>query len=423
MNRVSSYLEEICSVIKCKEVHDEIKEEIRNHIEELSLEYIVNGHNEDEAYKLAIRDMGSPEEIGIKLNKVYERKFEYKSMSIGIILILFGTFFRTIDLGWRDASYTNILISELQVIPLILGIVLGVYYFDYRKLEKYSYHILSLAFTLNIIKIGISILQDDFGFPYGLSLNANMFILLLFLIAISGITKNIDYKNKKQIIIMVGIFIMANFSLMQLANGVCNYVFTISFIILAIKNSNKKIIPIGFSLFSIGSIIFSYINNSYIIVRVFPFLMNSNNLSPINMSISKALSSSNFIGRIGENIPDLLAPEADFTFTSIIYTLGWGPALCIGILSLIFIGLVYKSSKKIKNQYGKNIIAGITIFFGIEFVFSILMSMNLSPIMGVTLPFIGSGKEALIISVIMLGLISSIYSRKNLKKSLKKISL
>ncbi|WP_461615174.1 hypothetical protein [Clostridium sp. Marseille-QA1073] len=344
-------------------------------------------------------------------------------MFIGVILILFGIFFRTIDLGWREATYINIIISQLQMIPLILGMVLGVYYFDYRKLEKYSYHILSLAFALNIIKIGISILQDDFGFPYGLSLNANMFILFLFLISISGIIKNVDYRNKKQILIILGIFILANFSLMQLANGVYNCIFTISFIILTIKNSNKKITSIGFSLFAMGSIVFSYINNSYIIVRVFPFLINSNNLGSINMSISKTLSSSNFIGRIGENIPNLLAPEADFTFTSIIYTLGWGPALGIGILSLIFIGLIYKSSKKIKNQYGKNIIIGITIFFGIEFVFSILMAMNLSPIMGVILPFIGYGQEALIISVIMLGFISSIYSRKNLKKSLKKISL
>ncbi|WP_461615175.1 permease prefix domain 1-containing protein [Clostridium sp. Marseille-QA1073] len=69
MDGISSYLEEVCSVIKCKEVHSEIKEEIRSHIEELSLEYIVNGHKEDEAYKLAIRDMGSSEEIGIKFDR------------------------------------------------------------------------------------------------------------------------------------------------------------------------------------------------------------------------------------------------------------------------------------------------------------------------------------------------------------------
>ncbi|ARC84870.1 hypothetical protein U732_4226 [Clostridium argentinense CDC 2741] len=90
MDGISSYLEEICSVIKCKEVHEEIREEIRNHIEELALEYIDNGYSSDEAYKLAIRNMGDSGEIGFRLNKVYEKKIEYKTLIIGILLSLFG---------------------------------------------------------------------------------------------------------------------------------------------------------------------------------------------------------------------------------------------------------------------------------------------------------------------------------------------
>lgn len=140
MDIINSYLEEICSVIKCREVHGEIKEEIRNHIEELSTEYIDNGYESDEAYKLAIRDMGDSGEIGFKLNKVYEKRIEYKTLIIAILLSLFGVGFVLI-LNNKLTIYAS---PANQIIAFIIGIAafIAIYYFDYRKLEKYSYHIL-----------------------------------------------------------------------------------------------------------------------------------------------------------------------------------------------------------------------------------------------------------------------------------------
>ena len=418
MDRVNSYLEEICSVIKCKEVHEEIKEEMKGHIEELSTEYIDNGYEKEEAYKLAIRDMGDSGEVGFKLNKVYEKKIEYKTLIIAILLSLFGLGFAFIlnnKLSFYYSSPVN------QVIYFILGIgaFIGIYYFDYRKLEKYSYHIFAVSVILSYIQVTCeipvkgrpSVIVTDFGV-----VNFGIFIFTGFLISISGIIKGLNLKEKKQILIAIGIFIIGNFSLLYMKNIVNNFIFTATFIILLFQNSDNKFIPSAFGVATLGSIIVPIISREYFRKRIFTFLNYKSD--PYGMVISKILSSSELVGKFDPSkIEGLPINAPDLVFTSIIAVMGWIVALAIMVLVLTFIVILFKNTKKIKNRYGKNIMISITTSFGIQFVLNILMSMNLSPILIVALPFIGYGGSSMLSSMIMLGLISSIYSRKNLKNS------
>lgn len=66
------FVGEVCSQIKCEEVHSEIKEELLNHLEEIIEEYIEQGATLEEANRQAIAHMGDSEKIGCDLNKVYQ---------------------------------------------------------------------------------------------------------------------------------------------------------------------------------------------------------------------------------------------------------------------------------------------------------------------------------------------------------------
>jgi len=418
MDRVKSYLEEICSVIKCKEVHEEIKEEMKSHIEELSTEYIDNGYEKEEAYKLAIRDMGDSGEIGFKLNKVYEKKIEYKTLIIAILLSLFGLSF-TFILNNKLSRYTSPAVNQMISFIIGIGAFIGLYYFDYRKLEKYSYHIFGISIFFSFIQVAFGNLIK--GRPTFIVANFEIFTLIGFLISISGIIKGFNFKERKQILIAIGIFIIGNFSLLYMKNIVNNFIFTATFIILLFQNSDNKFIPRAFGVATLGSIIVPIISREYFRKRLFTFLNYKSDpygMGYQNMEISKILSSSNIVGKFDTSKIESL-PEAgtDLVFTSIISVMGWIVALAIIILVLTFIVILFKNTKMIKNRYGKNIMISITTVFGIQFVLNILMSVNLSPILIVALPFIGYGGSSMLSSMIMLGLISSIYSRKNLKNS------
>ena len=53
-NEVKKFLDEVCGYIKYKGIHNEIKEELEMHIEELAESYKTRGLSEDEAIKRSI---------------------------------------------------------------------------------------------------------------------------------------------------------------------------------------------------------------------------------------------------------------------------------------------------------------------------------------------------------------------------------
>ena len=424
MDGISSYLEEICSVIKCKEVHEEIREEIRNHIEELALEYIDNGYSSDEAYKLAIRNMGDSGEIGFKLNKVYEKKIEYKTLIIGILLSLFGIVINFLITSNLMQGYENQTVKSIVYFLLGIGVFLGIYYFDYRKLEKYSYHIYGISTAVGLFsyisKGGMSIVRDE--------IVLGSLIMFLYLISISGIMNNMNFKDKKHIFKLIGMFILSNYILFLQMNKIYVVIFTFAFIVLTIKNCKNRRIPVIY-IFSLvlGGLLYCF-REPYRLARLMSFINSRDihdGLGYIHNIISKAMYSSQFIGRtLNQELINMISFDAnDITFTLILCYFGWAAALFIIVLSIIFIISLFKNMKLIKNNYGKNIILGIAISFLIQFTTSIMMCLNLAPIIGAVLPFVGYRCAPMITNMAMLGLISSIYSRKNLKKSLNKIGL
>jgi cell division protein FtsW (lipid II flippase) len=425
MNRVNSYLEEICSVIKCKEVHDEIKEEMKGHIEELSLEYIDNGYEKEEAYKLAIRDMGDSGEIGFKLNKVYEKKIEYKTLIIGILLSLFGIVVNFLITSNLMRRYENQTVKSIVHFLLGIGVFLGIYYFDYRKLEKYSYHIYGISTVVGVFS---AFILKGGAWTIGSEITLGPLIMLLYSISISGIINNMNFKDKGNTFKLIGIFILSNYILFLEMNKIYAVIFTFVFIVLTIKNCKNKAIPVIF-IFSVvsGGLLYCF-REPYRLARLISFMDSTDihsNLGYIHNIISKIMYSSQFIGgTLNQELINMISFDANgFIFTLILCYFGWAAALFIMVLSIIFIISLFRNMKLIKNNYGKNIILGITISFLIQFAISIIMCLNLAPVIVVVLPFIGYGGTSMIINMAMLGLISSIYSRKNLKKSLNKISL
>jgi len=61
---------------------------------------------------------------------------------------------------------------------------------------------------------------------------------------------------------------------------------------------------------------------------------------------------------------------------------------------------------------------GFTTVFAVQFILHILMILGLIPVMGVSLPFISYGGSQSIMNMVMVGLILSIYRRRNIVSNL-----
>ena len=69
---MNEYIKQMLQQIRCKKAHLMIEQEIRGHIEEQIEENLKYGMTQEEAEKLAVRDMGDPIENGILLDKIHK---------------------------------------------------------------------------------------------------------------------------------------------------------------------------------------------------------------------------------------------------------------------------------------------------------------------------------------------------------------
>lgn len=82
-DRIDIFLDRMCSRIKYKTVHKELRKEIYTHIEEMAEEYESFGYNHDNAYSIAVSHMGNAFETGEEFNRHYSLPFD-KSYGLGI---------------------------------------------------------------------------------------------------------------------------------------------------------------------------------------------------------------------------------------------------------------------------------------------------------------------------------------------------
>ena len=146
--QIKEFLNSVCEQIKYKPITEEISDELQNHIEEQKEYYIEKGMNEKEAEAKSINQMGNPEEIGKKLNKIHKPKLDWILLILIGIVISFGilvTFIR--NNNYDLIEYGTKISIQRFTLTTIIGIILGIiiYFFDYRKLEKYSKYLYIIA--------------------------------------------------------------------------------------------------------------------------------------------------------------------------------------------------------------------------------------------------------------------------------------
>ena len=192
---IKNFLDKVCGEIKYRPVRKGICEELKSHIQEIEEEYTNKGIPENEAEEKAVLQMGVPEEIGKKLNKIHKPKLDWKLLLMMAILMGFGVFVATLKQKNTNDNYI-----QSTIIYMIIGTILsiGIYFFDYKLLKKYSTTIYIIALILMILPI------IQFGFIprgvynirlFGITISPSTIALPLYLISFIGFIFNYNKTN------------------------------------------------------------------------------------------------------------------------------------------------------------------------------------------------------------------------------------
>lgn len=425
-NKVDEYINTVCKLIKNKKVHNEIKEELLDHINDIIEDYLEIGMSLDVATDKALTQMGNAEIIGHDLNKAHKSNSDWLLLIITSSLIFFGfltTAFLQLN-NFNDNYYINYINKILVFLGISIILSLCLLKLDYRKLKKYSLilYIISISLILLTLIISLPIHGMKRWLTIGaFSIDTLSVTPILLIISLAGIFDNYNWTNKLSLfkgVILVFIPVILFISLSSISTIIIYLV--ASFIIMSISGFKLKYL-ISICGVLISLLLFIIFQTPYRIERFFIFLNPSEYINSdawIYNQLNTLRSSAGLFGS-GSTVNSSFLPDAnmEFALTSIIYCFGWIVGIIVIALVLSFIIRLAFISINTKNTYGKLLVSGLCSLFAVQFILNILANFSLSPILGINMPFISYGGNQLIINILSISIINNVYKFRNVSSN------
>jgi rod shape determining protein RodA len=162
--------------------------------------------------------------------------------------------------------------------------------------------------------------------------------------------------------------------------------------------------------------IWTYILKGYHRARVLGFLSPQENALGINYSVTQSKIAIGSAGLFGKGYAQgtqtqlgfLSEPTEDFIFAAVIEEWGLlgGLVVCVAFLLLIF--QILRIGMLADENFEKFICMGTAIMFGVQFLLNAGSATGLTPVVGVTFPFLSYGGSSMLANGFMLAIINSI---------------
>ncbi|WP_160031683.1 FtsW/RodA/SpoVE family cell cycle protein [Paenibacillus sp. An7] len=417
---VQQFLDQVCRHIKVKKMHPEIREELTNHIEDRIEEFQQLGSSKETAIHKAIEEMGSPDVIGKSMNETHKPVLNWRIALLLTIISLIGI----VGAVCIDVSGSSRIpdLTARKALQIGIGLIFLVffYFFDYQKLKKYSDQVFFLLLFMNaFILMNSAMINGVKGYlalgPF--SINMLYSSVLLFLLALAGMK---PIKEMNWIHTIFHTFYRGVFPLLlitYIGNSVLyGVIYAAGYIMMMwFTKRNVKQLAVVTMIPIVAMLYFTMPHFSILKDRFMTFFQPIGNYAYIQMKSLEAIQSAGWFGRgFASSNPGLDYVQSDSLFPYLIYCFGWIFGLITIILIGLFLGYLVQLLSTVKESYGRHLIFVVLFFFTIRFAWPILMSFGFLPFVGMELPFIGYGGSNQWIDLSAIGLVLSIYRRKNM---------
>jgi rod shape determining protein RodA len=422
---IQDYFSKVCTQVRFHDVHQDVKLELEGHIREIVEDYLKQGFSEKEAVEQALAQMGDADIIGKQLDLVHRPKPDWAIILLSFLFVNIGLLAMYFIQKQSLLTYDFKLFEQSLLYSLMSFIVItSLYFIDYRKLERFSKHIYIGTLIILVFTVfwGIQVNGISSWLIIGpFRINFVAVSPFLFIIALSGIFDKWNWSNPLKLIQALALFAMPLTFILKAPSISIGAVYVVACMVLMIVSGAKlkQIIIIPGSFMAI--LILSIITDPFRFKRLFTFLNPESDPSGsgwLNIQLSKIISSSRLLGQ-GLTFEPKILPElhSDFVFSYITFTFGWIASILLITFVVMFLVRIWGISRQVKNNYGKLLISGFLSILAIQFLWNIFMNLGLAPLTAVGLPFISFGGSQLIINAAIVGIISSIYKRRNVSQN------
>lgn len=417
--RIDSFLDEVCMHIRARSVHNAVRSELAGHIEELTDGYLAEGLSREQSEENALRDMGSSEEIGIKLNKQHRPKTEWSLIILTVVLAALGILINRSQLTGE---------RQLMIAGLGTAALIGSVFMDYTKLRKLSlplFAALCVIFLLTSVfcsKVQSVSVYRILGFT-SMALFFTQFLLPLFAGLMVNIRTDGGIKDTVKLTALAAVVM-----LMSVILGRMSYLFVyllafgIIFITAAFNGwfKSKKMLLIPLAALAAAVAVGVNGGQFFRVCEALEVFFTGGQSDPwgagyLTANIVSVLNSSKLVGGMEGGLPEVIETvRSEFTFAETIGKFGWIAGIAIIAVVAALLVRLFVTSVKIKGGYGRCLSLCCCALLCAKFTVNIFMNLNMLPYMGVTLPLLGMGGTDYIITMFLIGTVISVYRRNDL---------
>lgn len=430
--RTEQFLNEVCGSIRCKSIHNEIREELKLHIEELTEEYISQGMTGDEAERRAVAEMGNAGEIGQKLNEQHKPQTEWGIILLTAVIAVFGIMTMYVSSRFeRPVSFSSCMIH----VGLGAAALTAMYFMDHTRLKKHPFLWFGGGAFLVMCCVCFGINMNGARRTLriaGMNILTPEIASVMFIIAFCGFLEKYRCKGFMGIgkLIMWAVLSLPLFALMpSLATMLLLFVTYSVLLLRAVvsghfggNHKSQLISLLSFGgIFAVLLMIWLFIHHPLLPKRLTAFI-NFGNSDPLGAgyiyaTADKIRQSLNFVGQsnaLSNGSIDRIMPGITSEFALLNFASHFGIAALIALILAIaaLIVRMFITVSKIRDPFGYYLSLGACMMLTLQFVLNIIMNFGLAPSLNISLPFISYGGTGYITSMIYVGFIISAW-RKN----------
>ena len=427
---MEAYIKLLLEQIRCKKAHPYIREELQGHVEEQTQANMALGMSKEEALEAAVKDMGSPVEVGIALDKIHRPKAAWGMIAVMALISLVGVFLHQMMMDKVGEEAAG---SADFALHTILGFILMlvVYHIDYSVIARYAGALAGAFIGLGVFALFSGrVANGTIVYAYIGSIRVSIFTIMMLYVPLYGAViyryYGLGYKAlAKAVLWMAAPVVVAwhlpNLPLALMLLVAMSAVLTAAVLLGWFQVSKKKVITalwgcvIGLPSIGLAVILGFGGPGNHRLERMRAFLTGSGAQNYVTNMLRNILVESRFVGNSGTELTEYVRDySSDYIFSYVLsnYGLLWG--MLLGCVLAIVLVKIFMVSFHQKNQLGMCMGCGCGMIILLNVVLHVGINLGILPVTGSFLPFFSAGGSSIITSYVLMGIILSVYRYKNI---------
>lgn len=410
------FLAAVCSQIRFKGAHKKIANELSDHIEDQTNQYIALGMDAVTAAFKAVEQMGDPVTVGIELDNTHRPKPEWSILSLGAVLVALGCIIQYMLTQISPDIFGSF--SYVMMYMLVgIAVFFVVYFFGCTL-------IIRLPKALYVVFLAFILLGFLFFTPINGSRTYLYYLSLLFIPVFASLVHSMQKRSYWSIVLAgfayavpaliclaapcsVGFFFMTLSCLILLTYAISTGSFAVN------KKAAYALLYIPVVLIAIACILYIFDEGGYRVARFFAVLDPMGAGYAFNQVRAIVASALPFSAAPHSAASNLLL-SSDLSLTYILYHFGYIPAITLTLLLAALIGRMFTAVRKIKNRQASFLALSVCVAIAVQSVFYALSNFGVIAPFSAVLPFLSFGAFGFVTNMALLGLLLSVYRKKDL---------